>query len=176
MSMILITHDLGVVAEMADDVAVMYLGRVVEQADVDALFYDPKHPYTQALLRSIPRLGDKSAARLETIQGMVPDPYSRPSGCTFRTRCPFVMPGLCDTIVPPAAPVDGGRDVRCLLYGGAEEVPGAAERIAAERARMVPGGIAPPTNGHYHPVESTLAEADDEPANTRPAPEAAHAG
>ena len=95
---------------------------------------------------------------------MVPDPYNRPSGCTFRTRCPFFMPGLCDTIVPPQVVVGANRDVRCLLYGGAEDVSGAAERIAAQRARMVPGGIAgiagigeTTADGPYHAAEAAHA-------------------
>ena len=91
-----ITHNLGVIAEMADDVVVMYLGKEVEYAPVDELFFNPKHPYTKALLRSIPRLGRKSRERLESITGTVPDPYSIPRGCTFHPRCPFYTPGVCD--------------------------------------------------------------------------------
>jgi peptide/nickel transport system ATP-binding protein len=96
MAIQIITHNLGVIAEMADDVVVMYLGKEVEQAPVDELFHNPKHPYTKALLRSIPRLGRKSKGQLESIQGMVPDPFSVPSGCAFRTRCPHYQPGTCD--------------------------------------------------------------------------------
>ena len=96
MAIQIITHNLGVVAEMADDVVVMYLGKEVEQAPVGELFANPKHPYTRALLRSIPRLGRKQRGRLEAIAGMVPDPFSIPSGCSFRTRCPFYQPGTCD--------------------------------------------------------------------------------
>lgn len=96
MAIQIITHNLGVVAEMADDVVVMYLGKEVEQAPVAELFANPKHPYTRALLRSIPRLGRKERGRLEAIAGMVPDPFSIPSGCSFRTRCPFYQPGTCD--------------------------------------------------------------------------------
>ncbi|HET7768470.1 MAG TPA: ABC transporter ATP-binding protein, partial [Chloroflexota bacterium] len=135
MSIMLITHDLAVVAEMADDVAVMYLGRVVEQASVEALFYDPQHPYTQALLRSIPQLG-RPVERLEVIRGMVPDPYNRPSGCTFHPRCRFAMRGVCNAIEPPPTELGDGRRVRCLLYGGAETAPGADSAIVAQRARM----------------------------------------
>jgi peptide/nickel transport system ATP-binding protein len=91
-----ITHNLGVIAEMADDVVVMYLGKEVEHAPVDELFFNPKHPYTRALLRSIPRLGRRSRERLESIRGTVPDPYSIPSGCTFHPRCAFYKPGVCD--------------------------------------------------------------------------------
>lgn len=91
-----ITHNLGVIAEMADDVVVMYLGKEVEHAPVDELFFNPKHPYTRALLRSIPRLGRKSRQRLESIRGTVPDPYSIPAGCTYHPRCLYYKPGVCD--------------------------------------------------------------------------------
>jgi len=106
-----ITHNLGVIAEMADDVVVMYLGRQVEQAPVDELFFNPRHPYTRALLRSIPRLGRKTRQRLESIRGMVPDPYSIPAGCAFRTRCPLYRPGLCDD--PRWIEVGPNHWVRC---------------------------------------------------------------
>lgn len=117
MGIMLITHDLGVVAEMADDVVVMYLGRVAEQGDVDAIFYDPKHPYTQALLRSIPKFtGRKERQRLDSIRGMVPDPLNRPDGCPYHSRCDAFMPGKCDQIVPPRIHLSAERTVRCLLY------------------------------------------------------------
>ena len=93
MAIMLITHDLGVIAEMADDVVVMYLGRVVEQAPVDAIFHDPKHPYTQALLRSIPSIRSRTRERLTPIAGSVPHPYNRPTGCPFHPRCPEFMLG-----------------------------------------------------------------------------------
>jgi oligopeptide/dipeptide ABC transporter ATP-binding protein len=96
MAIQIITHNLGVVAEMADDVVVMYLGKEVEQAPVEELFRNPRHPYTRALLRSIPRLGRKVRGRLESIEGMVPDPFSIPAGCPYHTRCPFYKPGTCD--------------------------------------------------------------------------------
>ena len=118
MAIMFITHDLGVVAEMADDVAVMYLGIVVEHGPVDAIFHDPKHPYTQALLRSIPQVGLKARQRLDSIRGMVPDPYNRPRGCPFHTRCGRKMPGTCDRFIPQRVPLGSGRQVRCLLYGG----------------------------------------------------------
>jgi len=91
-----ITHNLGVIAEMADDVVVMYLGKQVEQAPVDDIFFNPRHPYTRSLLRSIPKLGRKARERLESIKGMVPDPYSIPAGCPFHPRCPMYRPGICD--------------------------------------------------------------------------------
>ena len=117
MAIMLITHDLGVVAEMADDVVVMYLGQVAERGDVDSIFHDPKHPYTQSLLKSIPRLGvSRSMQRLDSIRGMVPDPYNRPTGCMFGPRCDHFMPGRCDAVSPPAIPLGPGREVHCLLY------------------------------------------------------------
>jgi peptide/nickel transport system ATP-binding protein len=133
MSIMLITHDLGVVAEMADDVVVMYLGRIVERAGVDALFHDPKHPYTRALLRSIPKLGPKMRERLEAIKGMVPNPYNRPRGCTFHPRCPSFMSGVCDRVEPPPVLLEDGREVRCLLYGGAEATATGAPAVAPAR-------------------------------------------
>jgi len=114
MAIMLITHDLGVVAEMATDVAVMYLGRVVEQAPVDEIFHVPRHPYTQALLRSIPRM--RSRERLTPIAGAVPHPYDRPSGCPFHPRCPQFMAGRCDREEPTLRRVGDGHAVSCLLY------------------------------------------------------------
>jgi oligopeptide/dipeptide ABC transporter ATP-binding protein len=116
MAIMLITHDLGVVAEMATDVAVMYLGRVVEQAPVDAIFHAPRHPYTRALLRSIPRLRSRSRARLTPIAGAVPHPYDRPAGCPFHTRCPEFIAGRCDREDPVLRPVAAGHTVSCFLY------------------------------------------------------------
>ena len=95
MAIMYITHNLGVIAEMADDVVVMYMGKEVELADMISLFDEPKHPYTRALLRSIPKVGRRTHARLESIEGMVPDPYSIPKGCPFHTRCKEIIPELC---------------------------------------------------------------------------------
>lgn len=116
MALMLITHDLGVVAEVCDEVVVMYLGEVVEQAPVDALFHDAKHPYTQALLKSVPRLGYGRAQRLNPIRGSIPDPFSRPAGCPFHDRCQQRMPGRCDVVHPKLTQLPDGRTVRCLLY------------------------------------------------------------
>jgi peptide/nickel transport system ATP-binding protein len=96
MAIQIITHNLGVVAELADEVVVMYLGRQVEQAPVAELFENPLHPYTRALLRSMPRMNRGARGRLESIKGMVPDPFSIPKGCAFHTRCPHYEPGTCD--------------------------------------------------------------------------------
>ena len=90
MSILLITHDLGVVSEMCDRVIVMYAGRIVEEAQVDALFDNPKHPYTQGLIRSIPQLGEKIDS-LFSIRGQVPPPSQMPKGCKFAPRCHKVM-------------------------------------------------------------------------------------
>ncbi len=94
MAIMFITHDLGVIAEMADEVVVMYLGKEVEVAQIDDLFYRSSHPYTQALMRSIPR-HDQVVERLETIKGAVPDPTSVPKGCAFHPRCPHYLPEAC---------------------------------------------------------------------------------
>jgi peptide/nickel transport system ATP-binding protein len=112
----LITHDLGVVAEMATDVAVMYLGRVVEQGPVDAIFHAPRHPYTRALLRSIPRIRSRSRERLTPIAGSVPHPYDRPTGCPFHPRCTDFMAGTCDRQEPTLRPVGDQHAVSCFLY------------------------------------------------------------
>jgi len=116
MAIMLITHDLGVIAEMATDVAVMYLGRVVEQAPVDAIFHAPRHPYTRALLRSIPRMRARSRERLAPIAGAIPHPYDRPTGCPFHNRCPDFMPGTCDREMPPVRRMDAQHAVSCFLY------------------------------------------------------------
>ena len=116
MAIMLITHDLGVVAEMARDVVVMYLGRVVEQAPVDEIFHAPRHPYTKALLRSIPRIRSSSRERLTPIAGAVPHPYDRPSGCPFHPRCAEFMAGKCDRQAPSLRPVGDQHAVSCFLY------------------------------------------------------------
>jgi len=113
MAVMLITHDLGVVAEVADDVAVMYLGRVAESADVDTIFHDPRHPYTRALLRSIPRAEGAIRERLNPIRGMVPDPFNRPSGCVFHPRCDAMEQGICDGQAPRMVEVAPDHWVSC---------------------------------------------------------------
>ncbi|MBM7785524.1 ABC transporter ATP-binding protein [Tenggerimyces flavus] len=134
MSIMFITHSMGVVAQLCDEVVVMYLGRVVERASVDDLFYNPKHPYTISLLRSIPRIGVSRHQPLEVIKGSVPDPYSTVTGCPFHPRCPSVMPGLCDTVMPLETAVEGtGHTARCHLYPGSTpaDVSSAATAEAA---------------------------------------------
>jgi peptide/nickel transport system ATP-binding protein len=120
MAIMLITHNLGVVAEMADDVVVMYLGRVVEEGSVDDIFYNARHPYTQALLRSIATLSDEPRTRLPTISGSIPHPYNRPEGCLFHPRCPEVMLGTCDIAEPQLKLLNGGQSVSCFLYETSE--------------------------------------------------------
>lgn len=116
MAIMLITHDLGVAAQVADDVAVMYLGQVVERGDVRTLFTQPQHPYTQALLRSVPKLGHSREERLMPVRGVIPHPLERPSGCRFRDRCDHFMAGICDVAAPPVIEGPDGGEVRCFLY------------------------------------------------------------
>jgi peptide/nickel transport system ATP-binding protein len=123
MSMMFITHDLGVVAEIADEVVVMYLGTQVERGPVHAIFTDPKHPYTRALLDSIPKLSLRQKSRLDTIRGSVPHPLNRPKGCPFHSRCDFAIAGTCDEIVPSPIILPDGREVRCLLYDQTQSIP-----------------------------------------------------
>jgi len=111
-AIILITHDLGVVAEVCDEVAVMYAGEIVEHATVDTLFSSPQHPYTIGLLGSMPRL-DRRTARLATIEGMVPNMTSLPTGCRFAARCPFVG-DICLAAPPPLSMIRGGHWSRCI--------------------------------------------------------------
>jgi oligopeptide/dipeptide ABC transporter ATP-binding protein len=118
-AIIIITHDLGVIAETASRVVVMYAGKVAEEAATAVLFEDPKHPYTRGLLRSIPKLGERShgqETRLAEIPGMVPGLLDLPSGCTFHPRCPEVM-GICHEQMPDLFTVGQGHLVRCWLYG-----------------------------------------------------------
>jgi peptide/nickel transport system ATP-binding protein len=105
-ALMLITHDMGVIAQMADDVAVMYLGRIVEFAPVAKLFSAPQHPYTRALLRSVPNMRAVPRERLATIGGVVPQSGARPSGCAFHPRCPEIIKGRCEVEAPPDVPLD----------------------------------------------------------------------
>jgi peptide/nickel transport system ATP-binding protein len=112
-----ITHDMGVIAQISDRVAVMYLGQIVETAPVKDLFRNPLHPYTRALLRSIPRLARRKK-KLEAIKGVVPDPYNLPIGCRYHNRCDSFIQGLCDEREPTEVEVDVAHRVKCFLYGG----------------------------------------------------------
>ena len=115
MSIMIITHNLGVVAEMADEVMVMYLGKIVERGPVMTIFDDPKHPYTRALIESIPTR-EHERGGLATIRGTVPDPLSRPSGCLFRDRCDQAIDGTCDAHVPALVEIEVGHSARCFLH------------------------------------------------------------
>ena len=117
MAILIITHDLGVIAEMADDVAVMYMGKIVESGDVHTIFKQPSHPYTVGLMRSIPQLGSRTEERerLTPIPGSVPDPFSIPQGCAFYPRCPAPKQPSCQQEVA-LKEVEPGHFVRCTLY------------------------------------------------------------
>ena len=117
MSIMLITHDLGVVAEMSDEVAVMYMGRIVEHAATEEIFENPKHPYTQALMQSIPGMIRARKTRLQTIRGSVPDPYTQLQGCPFHPRCESAQDGVCNTgDRPELLSVGDGHGAACVLY------------------------------------------------------------
>ncbi len=122
MAIIFITHDLGVVAQIADEVAIMYMGRVIEKGPVREIFRDPKHPYTINLIRAIPKLGDLRVRRqLAPIRGAVPSLFERPVGCAFHPRCDSFMAGRCDVRLPELAEIAPGHDVRCFLHETARE-------------------------------------------------------
>jgi peptide/nickel transport system ATP-binding protein len=113
-ALMLITHDMGVIAQMADEVAVMYLGRIVEFAPVARLFADPQHPYTRALLRSMPDMRAGPRERLATIGGAVPHPGSRPVGCAFHPRCPEIIRGRCEVEAPTDIPQGAAAGASCF--------------------------------------------------------------
>ncbi len=119
-AIIFITHDLGVIAQMARFVMVMYLGLVMEQGPVDDIFHAAKHPYTQALLRSIPSVSSEPRVNLPTISGSIPHPFNKPTGCPFHPRCTKRMPGTCDARTPALQPVGDKQLVSCFLYHGVE--------------------------------------------------------
>jgi oligopeptide/dipeptide ABC transporter ATP-binding protein len=122
MTVVLITHDLGVVAQYVDRVLVMYAGRVIEEAGVDDLFAEPRHPYTEGLLKSIPSL-EKEKIRLEAIKGVVPSPFELPPGCRFRPRCAYAKPP-CDASDPPLLDAGPGRRAACIRLTGYTPVEG----------------------------------------------------
>jgi len=115
MAILMITHNLGVIAEMADRVDVMYMGKLVESSDVRTIFHCPLHPYTVGLLHSIPHLGRRVKERLTPIPGTVPDPFSVPKGCAFYPRCPVQKKSACEEDIP-LVEVEPGHKVRCTLY------------------------------------------------------------
>ena len=122
MAIILITHDMGVIAEMTDDVVVMYLGQVVESGRIDDIFYAPTHPYTRALLQAIPSIFATPRTRLPTLSGAIPHPYNRPAGCSFHTRCSEFIAGTCDRAAPVLLPVSDSQQVSCFLYHESEPI------------------------------------------------------
>ena len=115
-AIIFITHDLGVIAQLADDVVVMYLGRVMEVGPIDDIFHNPQHPYTKALLKSIPTINTVNRSRLPIIEGSIPHPFHRPKGCPFHERCLDAMPGSCDQQLPALHPVTDHQSVSCFKF------------------------------------------------------------
>ncbi|NOZ29514.1 MAG: ABC transporter ATP-binding protein [Chloroflexi bacterium] len=116
MAIIFITHDLGVIAQITDYVVVMYLGRVMETGPVEGIFYNPQHPYTKALLKSIPSIHSPPRTLLPTIEGSIPPPFSRPPGCPFHPRCSEFMPDVCNRRIPALHPVNEEQSASCFLY------------------------------------------------------------
>jgi len=116
MAILVITHDLGVVANLAHRVAVMYRGRIVEQGTVKEVFQSPLHPYTQGLIESVPDLADPVGERIKTIPGVVPHPFAVVSGCQFHPRCTKAIPGLCDRQIPLQTEPKPRHEVSCFLY------------------------------------------------------------
>ena len=116
LAVILITHDMGVIAEMTDHVVVMYLGHEVEKGPVDAIFHAPAHPYTRSLLRSIPSVLAEPRSRLATISGSIPHPFARPTGCPFHPRCPEYMRGTCETAFPSEVAIGAAHAAACFLH------------------------------------------------------------
>ena len=129
MAILYITHDLGVIAEIADEVAVMYLGRVVEHAETREIFRNPLHPYTRLLLKSIPRMGKEAKQRLDAIKGTVPIPLDPPRECGFFSRCPDAMDGTCNADIPALIQANEAHRVRCYLHS--DEVEADADAVLA---------------------------------------------
>ncbi|MFE6170152.1 ABC transporter ATP-binding protein [Viridibacillus arvi] len=119
MSIIMITHDLGVVKEMCEKVVVMYTGQIVEKSPTELVFSDPLHPYTKGLLNAIPKISNK-VERLEAIEGTVPDALNMPSGCSFHPRCKYATE-KCTLEVPTLFQLEDGREVKCFIYDGSEK-------------------------------------------------------
>ena len=114
MSIIIITHDLGVVADMADEIIVMYAGEIVERGTARDIFYHQQHPYTWALLQSVPRIDDEDKTILNTIEGNIPDMIYPPKGCSFCTRCPYAMK-ICEEEKPKVTHITDEHSVACWL-------------------------------------------------------------
>ena len=116
MAVMFITHNLGVIAQIADSVAIMYLGQVVEYGPVREILRNPQHPYTMDLLRAVPRLGKTAGQHLVAIEGSIPSPFQRPAGCPFHPRCRQMMAGRCDVKTPNLTAIAADHSVRCFLY------------------------------------------------------------
>ena len=138
MSIIFITLDLGVIAQIADYVVVMYLGRIVETGPVDDIFHNPQHPYTIALLESIPTIHQASKELLPTIEGSIPHPFNRPSGCPFYPRCRSYMRGICDKHTPILETVNERQSASCFLHSNSSEEGGIDAAILAQARATVP--------------------------------------
>jgi peptide/nickel transport system ATP-binding protein len=138
MAIMLITHDLGVIAEMADEVLVVYLGRVVEWGPVEEIFSSPRHPYTRALLNSIPSTQRAARATLPTIAGSIPHPFDRPSGCAFHPRCANAIEDLCAVEEPTSQLLAPRHEVTCHLYGDAPDDGGRTRLPLVEFRRVEP--------------------------------------
>ena len=121
MAIVMITHDLGVVADMADEIVVMYAGKIVEKGSNDDIFYNPRHPYTWALMNSVPRLDLNNKEELVTIEGTIPDMIHPPKGCAFCSRCPYAM-NVCAEYVPPVTELGNGHEVSCWLCDSRADV------------------------------------------------------
>ncbi|GGG59208.1 ABC transporter ATP-binding protein [Paenibacillus radicis (ex Gao et al. 2016)] len=121
MAILLVTHDLGIIAQMCDEVAVMYLGKIVEQAPVKEIFANPKHPYTKGLMKSMPRLGGGKTKRLDSIEGSVPIPIDMPPMCGFYDRCKDRIEGVCNMNTVPKTRISDQHSVRCFLYSDQRE-------------------------------------------------------
>ena len=152
-SYLLISHDLGVVRYLADRIAVMYLGRIMEVGDSETVFRGPNHPYTEALLSAVPNIDGEERTRIR-LDGEVPSPANPPSGCVFHTRCPRVIPGLCEVTEPPLAEVEPGHLMSCHIP--LEEL----RRLQAEAQRVAdvgPTDAAEATRGRRRAPRSETA-------------------
>jgi peptide/nickel transport system ATP-binding protein len=115
-SILFITHNLGVIAQIADEVYIMYMGKIVESGSVNDIFHNPKHPYTVNLLQAIPKITGERKERLTAIEGNVPSPFEIPGGCRFHPRCQHMIKGVCEGIIPSITQINTGLQVSCHLY------------------------------------------------------------
>ena len=151
MAIILITHDLGVIAEMADEVLVMYLGKGVERAPVDRIFHSPEHPYTSALLNSMPGVGAAAKQALPSISGTVPPAFRRPDGCSFYPRCPEFLDGTCNRREPEPVMVRPDQEVLCLLREPGE--PSQIRKNCPKTDKVYRNRTLRPETGHFSPIK-----------------------